>query len=86
MWVEPSEITNDIILAEELERIANIAKNAVISGSNCDECKNIKEVLDHKEKVIKDQDIKITTMQTKIRQGKAISANLIMSGRCQVVL
>ena len=69
LWVEPAEITNDVILAEELERIAIIAQNAVISGSNCDECKKVNEVVDHKEKVIKDQDNKITTMQTRIRKA-----------------
>ena len=68
LWVEHNTITEDVTLAEELEGIAKIVETVAISGLKCHECKFAKEVVDHKEKVIKDQDLKLVALQTRIRK------------------
>ena len=64
LWVDPAEIINDVILADELERVAKLVETVAISGSKCHECKMANEVVNHKVKVIKDQDSKIIALQT----------------------
>ena len=55
LWVEHNTITEDVTLAEEVERIANIGETLAISGYKCHDM-TAKEVVNLKDKFIRDQD------------------------------
>ena len=55
----------DDILAEELARLANVVEAVNLQGPKCSECKNLGEVLKHKESVIKNLDKRTNTIQAR---------------------
>ena len=53
LWVEHNTITEDVTLAEEVERIANIGETLAISGYKCHDLKMAKEVVNLKDKLLR---------------------------------
>ena len=59
-------VTEEVTLAEEVERIANIGETVAISGYKCHDM-IAKEVVNLKDKFIRDQDWNSIALQTRIK-------------------
>ena len=70
-------INDDLDVAEELERMANLVDMVSNNGSQCHECKLSNEVVAHKEGVIKTLDAEINTLETNLKKSEEAKANVI---------
>ena len=63
---QTAEDVGDVILAEELERFAKLAETLTITGSKCHDCTRLKQIIAHKDTVIRIHGSKLKSTKKRV--------------------